>query len=142
MSEHILGVPKPQARPRAACRNGKAFMYNPDSKAMKEWKLAIDATLSRHANKKLAGAFDVTLEFYMPRPKSHYRSGKFSHIMKDDAPLEHTSKGDLDNLAKVVLDRITKCGYWQDDSQVVYLTIAKHWDDIFDAGCRIITKVI
>lgn len=142
MNEHILGTPKPQARPRAACRNGKAFMYNPDSKAQKEWKLAIDATLSRHANKQLDGAFEVVLEFYMPRPKSHYKSGRFSHILKDDAPLEHTSRGDVDNLCKVVLDRITKCGYWKDDSNVIYLTISKHYDDLFEAGVRVITKVL
>lgn len=36
-----------------------------------------------------------------------------------------TTRPDLDNLAKLALDAMTKACYWQDDSQVVELTTAK-----------------
>lgn len=38
-----------------------------------------------------------------------------------------TSRPDADNLVKLVLDVMTKIGYWNDDSQIVELTIMKHW---------------
>ena len=109
---------------------------------MRDWKYSIDEVMLRHADKKLEGAFAVTLEFYLPRPKSHYRAGKFSHLLKDDAPTDHLCKGDVDNLTKTVLDQMTKMKYWKDDSQVVQLKVTKQWDDIFGAGCRIITEVL
>ena len=109
---------------------------------MRDWKFCIDEVMLRHADKKIEGAFSVTLEFYLPRPKSHFRTGKFSHLMKDDAPSEHLCKGDVDNLTKTVLDQMTKMKYWKDDSQVVQLKVSKQWNDIFDAGCRIITEVL
>ena len=89
INEHIKGTPKPQPRPRACSRNGKAFIYNAESDAMRDWKFAIDEVMSRHTDKKLKGAISVTLEFYMPRPKSQYRTGKYSHLLKDNAPADH-----------------------------------------------------
>jgi Holliday junction resolvase RusA-like endonuclease len=142
INEYVKGTPKPAPRPRATVRHGRAFIYNPDTKAMKIWKLAIDAVMSRHAHKGIDGAMSVTLEFYMPRPKSHYRSGRFSHILKADAPLYHTNKNDVDNLCKTVLDRMTESGYIKDDGQVIDLKVSKRYDDVFDAGCKIITEVL
>jgi len=142
INEYILGVPKPTARPRASSRHGKAFIYNPDSKAMKEWKLQIDASMSRHANKGLEGAMKVTLEFYLPRPKSHFRAGKYSHLLKADAPDAESIRADVDNLAKAVLDRMTASGYINDDRQITELTVTKEWNDLFDAGCRVTTEVL
>lgn len=142
INEFVKGIPKPQPRPRACARNGKAFIYNAETPAMRDWKYCIDEAMSRHGHKKLEGAFAVSLEFFMPRPRSHYRTGRFSHVLKDDAPMEHLVKGDVDNLTKTVLDQMTKSKYWKDDSQVVQLKVTKQWDDIFDAGCRIITEVL
>lgn len=42
-----------------------------------------------------------------------------------DTPTWKTTRPDLDNLAKLALDAMTKAGYWQDDSQVVEFTTAK-----------------
>jgi Holliday junction resolvase RusA-like endonuclease len=71
------------------------------------------------------GAFDVQLTFFFRRPKSHY--GKGGHV-KGSAPIRHVSKPDADNLAKLVLDRITRGGrIWRDDSQVAKLCVEKYW---------------
>jgi Holliday junction resolvase RusA-like endonuclease len=40
------------------------------------------------------------------------------------------TRPDLDNLAKLALDAMTKCGYWLDDSQVVRLETAKWFGDL------------
>lgn len=142
LNEFIKGLPKPQPRVKAFSRGGKAGVYTPDSPPLREWRYNLIAGLQRHKDKNLGGAMEVILEFYLPRPKSHYRTGKFSSLLNKGAPKYHTSKPDVDNLAKLVLDELGKMRYWKDDAQVVELTVSKHYNDIFDTGCKIITKVL
>lgn len=40
-----------------------------------------------------------------------------------------TTKPDCDNLSKLVLDTMTECGYWKDDSQVAQSVYEKMWVD-------------
>ena len=136
----VEGNPKPQSRPRVSVRAGRGFAYNADSKEMKAWKKALDDALksiSFGSFGSFGGPMHVELMFRLPRPKSHYRTGKFSHLLKDSAPGDHQSRADLDNLAKVVLDKITRSEYWLDDNQVVSLTVTKRWNDYTTAGCGI-----
>ena len=134
----VEGDPKPQARPRVSVRAGRGFAYNADSAAMKAWKEALDAALRPFS---FPGDFDepmhVELVFRLPRPKSHYRSGKFSHLLKESAPGDHQSRCDLDNLSKVILDKITRSGYWVDNNQVVFMSVRKRWAYCESAGCEI-----
>jgi Holliday junction resolvase RusA-like endonuclease len=101
-----------------------------DSDVADEWKQAVDLGIEREHNAKpfvldSVGAFDVKLSFFFRRPKSHY--GKGGHV-KASAPVCHVSKPDADNLAKLVLDRITREGrIWRDDSQVALLRVDKYW---------------
>ena len=44
--------------------------------------------------------------------------------------LPRLSRPDVDNMAKTVLDVMTKLGYWNDDSQVIQLKAAKFNSDI------------
>lgn len=41
--------------------------------------------------------------------------------------LPKTSKPDVDNFSKAFIDQMTKCGYWQDDSQITDLHIEKYY---------------
>jgi Holliday junction resolvase RusA-like endonuclease len=99
-----------------------------DSDVADAWKRAVDLGIEREQIVSLVdpvGAFDVKLTFFFRRPKSHY--GKGGHV-KASAPVCHVSKPDADNLAKLVLDRITRGGrIWRDDSQVAKLTVEKYW---------------
>jgi Holliday junction resolvase RusA-like endonuclease len=69
----------------------------------------------------------------MPRPKSHHGANG----LKPSAPKFHVGKPDADNLAKLVLDQITRSGrIWRDDSQVVRLVVEKRWALVGEsAGC-------
>jgi Holliday junction resolvase RusA-like endonuclease len=127
----IKGDPKGQPRPRAfARRMGARFvarMY--DSDAADVWKAAVDAQLVEiariHSLEPFAGRCSVVLQFYFARPKSHLRTNGEA---RDSAPGPHTSKPDLDNLAKLVLDRITRPGrVGGADAQVNMLAIGKEW---------------
>ena len=133
----VAGNPKPQARPRVAMRGRRAMAYNADSQAMKDWKQSLDAALYEIPDRGLDGPMHVELVFRLPRPKAHYRSGKFSHLLKDSAPGDHQSRCDIDNISKVVLDKITRAGIWIDDSQVISLTASKRWSDCRSGGCVI-----
>jgi Holliday junction resolvase RusA-like endonuclease len=76
----------------------------------------------------------VSITFAMPRPKSH--SG--TKGLKPSAPVVHVGKPDVDNLAKLILDQITRSGcVWRDDSQVVSLTVHKFWAVANEQGCSV-----
>jgi len=120
MKLFVDGLPKGQPRPKARAFKGHAQVYDPGSAY--EWKVAV-----REAVKGLPmldGPLDVSLSFNMPRPKAHYRTGKFRGQVKDNAPDWHTSKPDVDNLAKAVLDACTGL-LWEDDTQIARLMAAK-----------------
>jgi len=74
-------------------------------------------------------AICLRLIFYMPRPKNHYRTGKFSELLKDSTPSFHTKKPDVDNLSKAVLDAMTDAGILSDDSIVVQHYIYKKYTE-------------
>jgi Holliday junction resolvase RusA-like endonuclease len=130
MNTFIFGDPKGQPRARAFARKmgakHVARMY--DSDVADAWKRAVDLGIEREQIVSLVdpvGAFDVKLTFFFRRPKSHY--GKGGHV-KASAPVCHVSRPDADNLAKLVLDRITRGGrIWRDDSQVAKLSVHKFW---------------
>ena len=132
MNTFIFGDPKGQPRPRAFARRiGEAhFARMYDSDVADAWKQAVDLGIERElrANPVMLprfGAYDCALTFFFRRPKSHY--GKAGHV-KASAPVCHVSKPDADNLAKLVLDRITRGGrIWRDDSQVARLRVEKYW---------------
>ena len=119
MKTFIEGIPKPKQRPRWS---GK-FMYSPKT----EWEKVLTnhfEELDDHFNY----AIQVDITFFMPRPKKHYRTGKFSDILRADAPkIWHTNKPDRDNLEKAVLDCMTKGGILKDDCIVCTGTIEKKW---------------
>jgi Holliday junction resolvase RusA-like endonuclease len=101
-----------------------------DSDVADAWKRAVDLGIERELKAAEVpvdpvGAFECKLTFFFRRPKSHY--GKGGHV-KASAPVCHVSKPDADNLAKLVLDRITRGGrIWRDDSQVAKLSVHKFW---------------
>ena len=75
----------------------------------------------------------MQIEFIFPRPKSHYRTGKFSHILKEDAPSLHICTPDLDNLIKFSLDALNKV-FYKDDSLVVEVNALKRYIEDGEEG--------
>ena len=76
----------------------------------------------------LTGPLDVLLVFDLPRPKSHYGTGRNADKLKPSAPnYPMGNRNDVENLAKAVLDAMNMV-IWRDDSQVVGLQVNKHYD--------------
>jgi Holliday junction resolvase RusA-like endonuclease len=129
------GMPKGQPRPRAFSRGGKAAVYDPGT--AEGWKGAVALACSALEGRALHCPLSVTLTFYLPRPKGHYRS---NGQLKPSSPVYlHDNKPDADNLAKAVLDALTNIRAWLDDDQVCELVVRKYWEQpkTHAPGCMI-----
>jgi len=124
------GEPKGQPRPRAFARNGKARVYDPGT--AEAWKSQV--ALAVGPREPVSGPVQVELTFAMPRPKAHLTT---HGVIKPKAPRYHTSKSDLDNLAKGTLDALTTMRVWYDDAQVAKLYCAKMYAQGGAWGCEI-----
>lgn len=123
----VYGLPAPQGSKRHV---GKGVMVE-SSKAVKPWRAdvrqaALDAMRATpwwdpdgHARMLL----HVT--FTLPRPRSHYRTGKFAHLLRDNAPVYHATKPDLDKLLRSTGDALTSAGAYPDDSRVSQVIATK-----------------
>ena len=136
----VRGEPKGQPRPRAFARKmgnlHVARFY--DSDVADAWKRAVYLGVIEAANKAgwqvTTGPVSVTLQFAMPRPKSHFGA----RGLKPSAPQAHVGKPDADNLVKLILDQATRTErIWRDDSQVVSLTVHKFYAVGSEQGCSV-----
>ena len=118
----IHGKPKALKRHRPSARGG---YYDPSSKDKKQIWLQI---AKYRPKQPLVGDISLKVTFYMPRPKSHYRTGKRSHVLKAKAPVFHSVRPDIDNLIKMIADIIQgKDRMIIDDSQICMLFAEKKY---------------
>ena len=74
----------------------------------------------------MSGPLAVDMIFTLARPKSHYRTGRNAHLLRDSAPARPTGAPDLSKLARATEDALTEAGVWKDDAAVVeYRRLAK-----------------
>ena len=106
--------PKVKSRPRFSRKGSKTLVYTPAQ--TKNYERIIKMMGQRqYRDKPLKGPIKVEINFYFVKPKSS----------KQKYPINKRS-GDLDNLAKAVLDSLNKIVY-EDDSQVIALTCSKYY---------------
>ena len=70
----------------------------------------------------------ASFEFNFSRPKGHYRTGKLSHLLKENAPEYHIGTPDADNLAKFICDSFNGV-FWKDDARISTMLISKRYLD-------------
>lgn len=119
MVKIVSGIPKGQPRPRAFAVGGKARVYDPGT--AENWKSQIALAFRDYNEQPIEGPVAMAVSFYMPRPK------RLMRIKDPDCIIPHTSKPDIDNLLKAVMDALTTIGVWRDDTQVVELTTWKYY---------------
>lgn len=133
----VVGIPKPQARPKVfhkTLKSGRPFIHTYSPKT--DWFHLVYTESLKQKNllkNRLSGALELILIFCLPIPKSISKKKK--------AELHYvTKKPDTDNLAKAVMDAINNVGLWEDDSQVAHLDIKKIYSD--EPRCLIIIREV
>jgi len=128
----VRGEPKPQPRPRAFVRKTSfgpiARVY--DAGTAENWKsLVAEAARPFIPVEPLTGPLSLSVEFWLPRPATHFIASKRERGLKQNAPTFHTSRGDVDNFSKAVMDALTVLRLWHDDEQVAELVASKRYED-------------
>jgi Holliday junction resolvase RusA-like endonuclease len=95
--------------------------YDPSKKEKDEFVKAIGELMPEE---KMTHPIKCQLQFYCKRPKTHYKTGKKSNELKDNAPKYNTNSKDLDNMVKFVLDALNDKLYL-DDCQIIEITCSK-----------------
>jgi len=120
----IPGDPVPQGRPRAGKSfGGKTVLYDPEKS--RDFKHYVKLVAGQYAPKELiTGPIDLYVDVYRSTPKALQTKPKQALIKSGE--LRPTTKPDVDNYVKAIKDGLTKV-IWQDDSQVVDLTVRKFY---------------
>lgn len=109
-----------------------------------KWKAAvqIQARGLMQGRAPFAGAVHAEFRFFMKRPQNHYRTGKFCHLLRDDAPKFHTVRPDALKLARSTEDACTGV-LWVDDSANVKITSEKIYAERGQPeGCEITVRFV
>ena len=111
---HLDKMPKATAQMRQF--NGKSHICY-KSKTLLETERLYRTLLFPHRPEKPAeGAIRLFICLYFDKKKPKKLWGKYK-----------TSRPDVDNFCKSLIDQMTKCGYWLDDSQIADLHIKKYY---------------
>lgn len=121
---YVPGLPQPQGSARAFVVKGRAVVTS-DNPKMKSWRMDVK-TVAYQECTLLEGPVQIDAGFYLPRPKSHYGTGRNAAVLKESAPALVSSKPDIDKLSRALLDALTGIAY-RDDAQVVRLSVVKRY---------------
>lgn len=134
----VPGQPRPQGSKRIY--NGNVVDSN--QAVLRPWRSAIAAEALQITKGRTAftGPVEVHINFVFHRPKSHYRTGQYAHLLKPTAPEWVTSTPDLDKLIRAVCDSLTDASVFSDDAQVAVLIATKAYGEM--QGARILVKEI
>lgn len=104
------GRGRPIVRQRHASRTTKPWMNLVAQQAAYTWG----------SRPLLDGPIWIEVVCWEPRPKAHYRSGQYAHLLNPKAPAypHHTQTGDSDKLRRAIQDALTGIVY-VDDKLVV-----------------------
>lgn len=124
-----------KARPEGALTignrsDGGRYLRHSGGQDLASWKRAIAETVGPLVTEPETGAVRVDATFYVARPKGHYGTGRNAGRLRESAPAFPTKRsgGDLDKLARGLLDALTGCAFL-DDSQVTDLRMRKRYAD-------------
>ena len=121
----VYGRPAPQGS-KKSIGNGR---FIEASKYLPAWRNAVKqaAVIAKEDAETLTGAVQVSVSFYLERPKSVSIAAR---------PLP-TVMPDLSKLVRAVEDALTDAGVWADDAQVVKTIAFKYYADNREPGCFI-----
>lgn len=136
MRVELVIIGRPQQQGSGSRVGGRNVYIDSNQKKLMPWRAvvaaaAVEAMLAQGRDVIGSGRWDtlitdpveLTAWFYFNRPKCHFRTGKFSQLLKTSAPAHHAQKPDLDKLLRAACDALTG-SLWRDDSQVARIRAA------------------
>lgn len=125
----VLGTPTPQGSKTAYVRGGRAMLVESAGEKLRTWRedvkhAALDALAG---SEPMRGPIGLHVHFWLPRPRSHYRTGRNAHLLRDGAPTFPAGRPDIDKLLRGTLDALGTAGVWSDDAQVVTVRTRKRY---------------
>lgn len=118
----VRGNPKAQKRHKT----GRFSTYDPSS----EEKDLFRAAVQHNAPEQLiTSPIALNVGFFITRPKSHFGTGKNADKLRLNVSNFCTTKPDIDNYCKFVMDALNGI-YWKDDSIIVHLAAYKVYHDV------------
>ena len=132
----VPGAPVGKGRPRAARRGTGVVMFTPEKTAGYEALVAAAASnaMRAEAGPLFTGPLEAVLEMRIPIPASWSKAHKAAALAGTELP---TSKPDIDNVAKAILDACNGVVF-RDDAQVVMLVATKAFSD--EPGVRVVIR--
>jgi Holliday junction resolvase RusA-like endonuclease len=101
---------------------------NPDTAP---WRRAVAAAARTHVPEKAdpQEPVELVITYSLPRPKSHYGTGRNADVVKASAPPRPSTHGtgDVDKLERNVLDGLQDAGTLVNDAQVTDVAHKKRW---------------
>lgn len=114
-------TPKGGGRPRA--------IVTDDCKTSRDWKGDVKRFVSdQFSGTPFTGPLEVTMTFYLQRPKGHFKTGKSCVAVKPSSPKFPIVKPDVLKLARAVEDACSGLIYG-DDAQIVTEILLKRYAD-------------
>lgn len=122
----VRAIPAPQGSKRHV---GNGILVESGGQKLKDWRNAVRtdcvAAMKATGFHGWGSAVEVRIRFQLPRPKSHYRTGRNAHLLRADAPHFVSKRPDIDKLLRATLDALTAAGVYMDDAQVAALEVTK-----------------
>ena len=112
----VVGIPRPQGRPRVFSDGGRVIAHSPKS----SWyHLVYFEALKIRPLSPWAGPLGIDATFIMPMPRS---------APKKNPPFwAQKHIGDIDNFLKAVMDALTMARWWGDDCQICEVFARKRY---------------
>ena len=132
----VPGAPVGKGRPRAARRGTGVVMFTPEKTAGYEALVAAAASnaMRAEAGPLFTGPLEAVLEMRIPIPASWSKAHKAAALAGTELP---TSKPDIDNVVKAILDACNGVVF-RDDAQVVMLVATKAFSG--EPGVRVVIR--
>ena len=141
ISFFVPGVPQPGGSKKGfAVRTktgGTRIAIVEDAKHNAPWRAVVAlAARDLFPAGPLTGPVEVSFYFLMPRPASHYGTGRKAGDIKRSAPRWHAVKPDTTKLIRSTEDALKGIA-WVDDSQVGHQSASKMYTNDRRPGCWI-----
>jgi crossover junction endodeoxyribonuclease RusA len=159
MSGELIVIVYGRPAPQGSKRHVGGGVLIESSKHVKPWRAAVQAAVHEARHRidpdstgdsvvpDQRAAYELAVVFTLPRPTSHYRTGKYAHLLRGNAPNEPAVTPDLDKLLRSTLDGLADGGAIANDSRITTIYAAKtypgvHFDALDTPGALIVLRKV